>query len=89
MIKERKSTGRHPHKQYTDGSLYGMTKWELIDQIRCLENNLYNCDEELAWSEFLVNNLVDTYKVPNERLSKLSDTFYGDTGGLIVCQVEH
>lgn len=50
---------------------------------------LNNCDEELAWSEFLVNNLVDTYKVPTERLSKLSDRFYGDTGGLIVCQVEH
>lgn len=45
--------------------------------------------ENETWSEFLVNNLVDTYKVPTERLSKLSDRFYGDTRGLIVCQVEH
>ena len=89
MIKERKSTGRYLHKQYTDCSLYRMTKWELIDQIRSLEHNLYNCDEELAWSEFLVNNLMDTYKVPTEYISKLSDKFYGDTGGLIVCQEEH
>lgn len=60
---------------YADSTLLGMTKHELIEEIRCLEHNLRGAEETNNRQYFYLTELCDKYNVSSKELEELQDKY--------------